>query len=306
MLKKRALEEAFFPVELTPIYAVDENDDEEQLELFKPSAQPKATRIPGFKAIKRRADGKVYAVVRDNYRLITNADAYELGKVCFAQVFGKANADGMEFFNLRMPESGSYCYIDFFAQDECVYLDGETANSQEEWRVFLRISNSYNRTSALKFDIGFCRWICENGVIFGNHSIEFKYRHNRSSECIAADFKLKYEAMSVVKQIFQRQIDLLKKHELAEQDFMPEISKALQFKPPKDDREEELVHSRDAYLGGLIKNYRRENGSNAYALLNVLTDYASRPQHTMTPFENNADTLERRVGIWMMQYLKQA
>ena len=299
--KKLELKDAFFPVELAPVYAVVDTQNVRQPDLFQ---QTKTLQIPGFKAVKRCEDGKVYAVVRDSYHLITNADACELGKDCFAQVFGKKNADTMEFFNLRMPESGSFCHIDFFAQDENVYLDGETKNKREEWRVFLRISNSYNRTSALKFDIGFCRWICTNGMIFGNNSIEFKYRHDRSSEHIAADFKLKYEAMSVVKQIFQRQIGQLKRHELAEQEFMPEISKALSFKPPRNEKEEKQTKDRYAYLQVLIDAYRNENGSNAYALLNVLTDYASRPMHAMTPFEGNADTLERRVGTWMMKYVE--
>ena len=299
--KKLELKDAFFPVELAPVYAVVDTQNVRQPDLFQ---QTKTLQIPGFKAVKRCEDGKVYAVVRDSYHLITNADAWELGKDCFAQVFGKKNADTMEFFNLRMPESGSFCHIDFFAQDENVYLDGETKNKREEWRVFLRISNSYNRTSALKFDIGFCRWICTNGMIFGNNSIEFKYRHDRSSEHIAADFKLKYEAMSVVKQIFQRQIGQLKRHELAEQEFMPEISKALSFKPPRNEKEEKQTKDRYAYLQVLIDAYRNENGSNAYALLNVLTDYASRPMHAMTPFEGNADTLERRVGTWMMKYVE--
>ena len=109
--------------------------------------------------------------------------------------------------------------------------------------------------------------------------------------------------MSVVKQIFQRQIDLLQKQALAEKDFMPEISNALQFKSPKDYNEKERVKERDSYLQYMIKNYIQENGCNAYALLNVLTDYASRPRYTMTSLENNSDSLERRVGMWMTKYL---
>ena len=298
--KKLELKDAFFPVELASVYVQEKKCADKQLDLF---SKPGQIEIPGFKAVKRSSDGKVYAMVRDSYHLITNEDAYALGKTCFAQVFGKANADTMVFFNLRMPDSGSYCHIDFFAKDEDVYLNGDKNNKNEQWRIFLRISNSYNRTFALKFDIGFCRWICTNGVIFGNNSIEFKYRHDRSSEHIAADFKLKYKAMSVVKEIFQRQIGLLKQHELREEEFMPAIAKALQFRLPKDDKEKERAAVRDEYLKELISKYSGENGSNAYALLNVLTDFASRPIYTMTAFENNADTLERRVGVWMMKYV---
>lgn len=294
------LEDAFFPVELTPVYA--DPDANKQPDLFS----SRYKKIPGFKAVRRCDNGKVYAVVRDSYELIPHEVAVNLGRDCFAQVFGKANADSMNFFNMRMSRSGSYCHIDFLAQDEYVYLNGDTDNHQEEWRIFLRISNSYNRTSALKFDIGFCRWICKNGLIFGSNSIEFKYRHNKSLNSISADFKLRYEAMSVVKQMFQDKISSLKTHQIEEQDFMPKISKILMLKAPRDDSEMELAQMRDTYFSGLIHKYCRENGSNAYALLNILTDYASHPEYSMTPFENNEDTLERRVGCWLMQYMKDA
>lgn len=112
--------------------------------------------------------------------------------------------------------------------------------------------------------------------------------------------------MNIVRLMFQRQLDKLKRHELKETDFMQEITKALQLREPKNDKEKELAKLRNVHLEQLIEKYREENGNNAYALLNVLTDYASRPAYTLTPLENNEDTLERRVGTWMMKYTETA
>jgi len=296
MVRKReyTLDDAFFDVELSPIYVATEREENGQLIMFDRSVQ-----IPDFRAVKRVSDGFVFAVVKDSYHLITNREAYELGKMCFKQVFGEAD---MEFFNLRMPISQSFCTMDFFAKEECVYLSRKSDTNKEEWRVFLRISNSYNRKTALKFDLGFCRSICRNGMIFGEKSIEFKYCHNRSSDYIASEFKLKYERISIVKEIFRKKIDSLYAHKLNKDEMMSEISKALQFRSPKNEKEEKEANERDIYLDNLIDSYCDENGYNAYALLNVLTDFASRPLHNLTAFENNPDTLERRVGEWMMQY----
>ena len=295
MSKKNAyeLEDAFFDVELSPIYAATDREEDGQFIMFD-----RSVKIPGFKAVKRVSDGMIYAVVKDSYELITNREAVELGKKCFEQVFGEDPTDMMEFFNLRMPYSKSYCTIDFLAKQERVYLGNK---KNEEWRLFLRISNSYNRKTALKFDIGFCRWICRNGMIFGKNSIEFKYCHNRNSASIEADFNLKYGAISAIKEIFRKKIEQLNQKEVKRSDFMPEISRALQFRAPKNEKEEAEEKERDAHLENLIDSYIAENGETAYALLNVLTHYASRPAHCLSALENDPDTLERRVGEWMLK-----
>ena len=289
------LEDAFFDVDLSPIYTSANREEGGQLLMFDQSIM-----IPGFKALKRVSDGYIFAVVRNSYKLITNKQAFELGKKCFKQVFGEDKTDSMEFFNLRMPSSQSYCTMDFLSKQERVCL-GE--NADEEWRLFLRISNSYNRKMALKFDIGFCRMICKNGMIFGKNSIEFKYCHNRNSDSIEADFKLKYGAISAIKEMFRKKIELLNAKKFTKSEFMPEISRVLQFRAPKNEKEEIEAKERDEHLDNLIDSYIEENGETAYALLNVLTDYASRPAHCLSALENDPDTLERRVGEWMLQYV---
>lgn len=302
MFEKYKLEDAFFKVELVSVCVADQKLVESN-QSSQSSTRPDSSPIQGVKAIRNSLNGHVYSFVRNNYRLITNEEAYKLGRTCFKQVFGRETAD-MVFYNLIMPKTGSCCHMDFFARDENVYLGGEADNRREEWKAFLRISNSYNKMSALKFDIGFCRSICKNGCIFGKNSIAFKYYHNRSSESIEADFELKYGKMNVVKQIFQRKIERLHSRALKEQNFMRMISRVFPFTPPKDDRERKQEKARNDYFAELISKYCKENGNNAYALFNVLTDYASRPRYAKALSRKDVDMLERRVGIWMMQYVR--
>lgn len=101
--REHKLEEAFFPVKLVSIYAANEPSNEPQNVFLAIAPEARQTEICGFKALTRELDGRVYAVVSDSYRPITNEQAYELGKMCFAQVFGKDNAESMVFHNLRMP-----------------------------------------------------------------------------------------------------------------------------------------------------------------------------------------------------------
>jgi hypothetical protein len=80
----------------------------------------------------------------------------------------------MECLKITMPKTRSFCHID---------LVHKTADfspwEKDKWTAFLRIINSYNRTRLLRFELGFCRWICLNGMIFGRKSIEFSYAHTR-------------------------------------------------------------------------------------------------------------------------------
>lgn len=49
----------------------------------------------------------------------------------------------------------------------------------EVYVPYVRVTNSYNGTRALRFDVGFCRKLCANGVIFETDTIRFVYAHLR-------------------------------------------------------------------------------------------------------------------------------
>lgn len=49
---------------------------------------------------------------------------------------------------------------------------------KDSWIPFVRISNSYNRTLVLKYEIGFCRWICKNGIIFNQKGVTLQITHS--------------------------------------------------------------------------------------------------------------------------------
>jgi len=155
------LKDAFFPVEQRSIFMElpQNNKGKRDLKL-----------ISRFEAIVDAERDHVFSVVAEGYRLITNEEAVKLGEKCFCTVFSQSTADSMTIFNIITPKTRSFCHIDF------IYEKGRFEPWQgDQWVPFLRVTNSYNRMKPLRFDLGFCRWICTNGMIFGAKSITFRY-----------------------------------------------------------------------------------------------------------------------------------
>ena len=142
--------EAFFPVEMRPLFMPTAEDLDKYQQLKRHFAVVDVERQHPF------------AVVTDDYELVTNKAAYDMAAEVMKKVFHTTQIGDMECLNITMPKTRSFCHID---------LIHKTADfspwEKDKWTAFLRISNSYNRTRLLRFELGFCRWICLNGIIFG-------------------------------------------------------------------------------------------------------------------------------------------
>lgn len=107
-----------------------------------------------------------FSVVTDDYELVTNKEAYDRAADVMKKVFHATQMNDMECLNITMPKTRSFCHIDLIhkAADFSPW-------EKDKWTAFLGISNSYNRTRLLRFELGFCRWICLNGMVFGGKNI---------------------------------------------------------------------------------------------------------------------------------------
>ena len=84
------------------------------------------------------------------------------------------------------------------------------------------------------------------------------------------------------------------------------LCRVFTIKVRKDDlerprRREQLLGFRD-HVNTLIDKYFNEIGSNGYAALNVITDFASRPRLYISP-EAMVDGLQKRIGDWIGSFL---
>lgn len=258
-------------------------------------------RVSNYKAVVALDNKYVFSVVAPSYRLVTNHTAVALGRICFDTVFGLSKAQDMELFNIRMPRSRSSCHIDYKHKGAVFH-----PFRGDEWFPYLRITNSYNRTFALNFDLGFCRGICKNGVIFGKNNIEFKFHHVQSAKEPIPTFKLRAGEFSALEAVFQKSLIRLEQYHVPRRFMLPLFCRVLKQHPATDSssRQSRLnwQQKRD-FVESKTRQYFDEMGENGYAALNVLTDFASRP-FAMISADMQVNELQRRAGVWINEFVE--
>lgn len=288
------IEDVLFPVNLQNIF-IENNRKQGQASLFDSTYD----QVRGFKAVTAEDNSHVFAVVAQNYRLVTNKEAIDLAEICFGEVFKVLKAKEMAVFNVIMPKTRSFCHVDFVhpkATND--YFD------KDPWTPYLRVTNSYNRMFALNFDLGFCRGICKNGVIFGRKNIEFKFYHSRTATDPVVKFKLRAGELANLEAQFIESLVNLKRFHVPPKVMWPLVCKVFGFKFPEEptERQLELIFEKKDHVQRLCGQYFAELGENGYAAMNVLTDYASRPVGMISP-EGNIDSLQRKSGDWIADFV---
>ena len=285
------LEEAFFPVVEEPV----------NVEVFM--GQPK--RIPGYKALVEQKTGKVFSVVSSKYRLLLNREAYELADIIIQAVFVGKRLCEFECVNILMPKTKGSCRIDLILPN---YFNQLFGKKNESWTPFVRISNSYNRSLRLRYEIGFCRWICTNGVIFGQLGISFSVNHTdltkENIDKLIAEAKKKMGSIASLWSEFEKKMVALQKISLPVSACLPIYCKAfdINVKGRLTEDQQDILRLKAKQIMDAGKEYFRELGNNGYAMMNVLSDFASFPQWSSSP-ANFVDGYQRRVGRWVDDFL---
>lgn len=292
--KFRELKEVFFPVEEQPISWGEFMDSR--------------NRIPRYKAIIDSKTKRTLSVVSSKYRLVRNIEAYEIADYVVRTVFNGKTLDDFECYNILMPKSKGSCRIDLIIPNNFNTLFG---NKDEIWTPFVRISNSYNRTMTLRYEIGFCRWICLNGVIFGQTGISFSITHTGSITRKEIDQLIK-NAQARIGSIgslwaaFELKMEKLKSIALPSSSALAIFCKAFDISVNKDDISEAqkvILANRTEQIVEASKQYFKDLGNNAYAMMNVMTDFASFPEWTPNP-SLFVDGYQRKVGKWVDSFIE--
>lgn len=280
---------AFFPVDQRPLFL----EVEGRLESFR--------KLPRHLAVLDLERGEVFAVVTNEYDLVTNEAAFKMGRDVMAKVFQVLKPEDLECMNVIMPKTRSFCHID---------LVKKAAEFQpfpeDRWTAFLRITNSYNRTRLLKFELGFCRGICKNGVIFGSKSVEYSYVHTKGSSGKSERFKDNIGDIRKLEEQFTRDLLHLKRYHVPEKFMLGIACKVFNLRvedEPTPKASQSWIGLRD-HIDRLTDSYFQEMGPHGYAALNVLTDFASRPQGGIAP-ENKIHPYQTKVGDWIGEFIRQ-
>lgn len=291
----RNLEEVFFPVEEEPISWGN----------FMGTGH----HIPGYKAIVDVERGKTLSVVSRQYRLVLNQEAYQLADHVIRVVFKDKTIHDFECYNIYMPASRASCRIDLIIPNSYNKLFG---NDKESWTPFVRISNSYNKTSTLKFEIGFCRWICMNGVIFGQIGISFSLTHTsiitpKEITRLIESARIRIGNIESIWQSFEKKMAELKEIQMPISVALAIYCKVFGVVAEEGkvtEAQKEVLAMRAKQTIRISKEYFKELGNNAYAMMNVLTDAATFPEWTNN-ITTYIDSYQRRVGKWVDIFLNE-
>lgn len=256
--------------------------------------------IPGKKALVHQGTGHVLGVVGRGYRVVTNREAVSLAQeVCGKALPGLSSSEWVAK-RASAPRTLSYAHIDLMHRTHVMnYLGSEIAQS-DPYTPFLRVTNSFNGARALRFDIGFMREHCSNGVIFEEAVATIRASHSKEA---LEQLQIEITARSLPQMWdeFSKFLTTVRSITMNSDQSALALKTVLRLpdsKPDDKPARKEALAALDADFSARLVGYRQELGENAYAVFNTLTDIAARPPESPC-FQLTRDTLERRSGRWL-------
>lgn len=298
MPRLASLDEVLFPIVQEPLFS--ESDHSRGL-------RP----IPAYNAIVNRESGRVLGVVSRSYGLVTNVQAVELGRRCCRELFGLSEADHLTVLNVDAPSTGTHCHVDLVHPAHAMNLFG-AGERPEVYVPYMRVTNSYNGTRALRFDIGLCRKLCLNGVIFERESIQFRYPHVRGEVDVAAiRFRIKDGQIEKLMNQFRRFIVGVREVALGEEESRTVLRQTLGISDESVISHETDARRRLQMLTNLnisnecLGRYRAELGHNAYAVFNAMTELA-RTLGSKPGMFRDTHSMQKLAGAWLADFHRNA
>lgn len=289
------IKDLMFPVELYPIYTS-----------LKIGGVETKIEIPNSKIVMNTEDKIPLGVVSNAYKLITNIEAINLGKKCCSELFGFNETEDIEIFKVDAPSTASYCHIDLVHKNYIMNLWDEDKRS-DVYIPYIRITNSYNTARALRFDIGFCRKICFNGVIFEKQTIKFTFSHIKYEFNKDISFRLEDKNVKDLFNKFVSYINKLKNYKITKENSLDIIMALFRIKNKFDidfKKKKESIEEYDLLLKAIENKlyfYIEEMGENGYSLFNVITDIASHKIENRY-FQRDMNSMQRLAGQWINSF----
>ena len=257
-----------------------------------------------YQAVVNQSSGDIISIVSNKYKLISNEQALEMGKQIFTQLYPKVKAEELIPYKVVAPHSKASAHID---------LIHENVNfnvwKQEMWLPFLRTSNSYNRTVALSYEIGFVRKLCSNGVLFNKQSIKLKYLHNKGN---TVDVINAANQIKTTSSLFTDQCKSLKDYPIAKGLIYALVCQILNInlEVPDNNQFNKKLNSLELLyeLTKILTNvYAEQSGLNAYTAFNVVTDLVSHMDHykILPGYYFNVRSYFTKSTDWMEDFTKQ-
>ncbi len=254
----KELKKLMFPVELGAVF----------VEVPYYPEQIPARYFKAVVAYKPDGPPEIFSVVTDNYRLVTNEEAIHIAKEIYRELFNQVNPEEILPFKVIYPSTLSYCHIQLVHQKVNFELW-----EQETWMPFIQVTNSYNRTFALTFELGFVRSLNSSGVIVRKKTAKLKTSHNKAN-VLKWILNTSSTELSTLQMEFVAYMKNLKRFYVDPRYIVPLVCKVFGFHFRSDDKFNRLTDLQAAVYRS-ANHYFAELGHNAYAAFNVFTDLLS-------------------------------
>lgn len=281
-----------------------------EVDVFAETEPGRRERIPGKKAIVNTESRRVLSVVSDRYRLLDNETALELARKCCITAFPHTVSADWREFSVEAPLTGGHCRIDLEHRGRILTYDWSfSRESQDLYRPFVRVTNSYNTSRVFSLHFGFVRWACDNGMLDWHSGIRIDVAHDTRDIEKAIEREVDKARFGRVAGKFRSLLEPLGETMVPWRRFRPIIRSVLEIRKPKGmptDRRmawQALEHAIDQ----ASKTYVEEFGETAYALVNAITELATRPPVQVCGYcllrrERHCPEHEEQDGNWGRPY----
>lgn len=299
-----SLERILFSVERRPVFYVAHPHEGEQMNL---GAQGRFNRThveaTNYAAIVDADREALMSIVSSTYTVVTNEEAVALGRIALAELFPGVPKSEFEAIHVMAPDSRSYCHVDLTHPGQTFTVFG-----QEAWLPFLRVTNSYNKSHSLGFQVGFVHSGSGAALVYDDETVRVNVPHT-SQEVGTLNLQLDWvraerPRFMELRDAFVSDLEKAHQQSIPRLYAVPALSKALEltFEPHhanarKQNRETQKLEIFREKGEALVEAAYDRIGANAYALLIAMTQYASR--YDSAQERRSVNKQQRLVGEWL-------
>ena len=281
-----------------------------RVDVFAETEPGKRDRIPGKKALVNDDTCRVLSVVSNRYQVLHNGTALELARKCCIAAFPNTAPANWNVFSVEAPLTGGHCRIDLKHEGTIGGYDWSfPKNEQDKFAPFIRVSNSYNRTSVFGIRFGLIRWACTNGMVDWHSSIAIKVAHDVKEMEKSIETEINEAKFKKVIDDFRVVLAPMHHAKVPGHRFRPVMLSVLQIRKPErmPGNRERTWKCLEEQLDCVASRYVREMGPNGYALVNAITEVATKPPLKVNGYNfirRERDGLQRLAGIWLVDFSK--
>ncbi len=272
--------------------------------VFAETQPGRMVRVDGKRALVNEDSRRVVSVVSARYQVLTNKKALEFARRFCITTFPTTAPAGWYVSEVETPLTRSHCHIDLRYSGDVLTEDWAFGSGKSDlYAPFIRVTNSYNQTRALSIQVGVQRLACTNGMMYGD-ALTIRVPHHtpemeRKIERLIDEAKFR-KLRRELRHRFQR----LTEAGIPHSSFLVIIQSVLGLSKPRDlptDRQQ-AWDCLESFIDSTATRYVRQLGENGYALVNAITDLATRPPTKVCGYNfirRERHTLQKRAGTWV-------